>query len=166
MNNEPLKKMWRAMTSGALAALTMMAFVSPAMAEGNETIIIFTPGLFTTTTTGVVLTAVDGVSSTTSSTTDAIFDCDQAQVYMDANAVALSQEITMGGGQTVTDLAGMAGIEPGDRAAFAKMLRTQHASLVPLLEDEVSREDAEAFTRIISEAMKQDESLSKYLPAA
>ena len=77
------------------------------------------------------MTAVDGVSSTTSSTSDALFGCDQAQVYMDANAVALSQEITMGGGQTVTDLAGMAGIEPEDRAAFAKVLRAQHAALVP-----------------------------------
>ena len=65
--NDSLKKLRRAMTSGALALATMMVFVSPAMAEGNETIIIFTPGLFTTTTSGVVLTAVDGVSSTTSS---------------------------------------------------------------------------------------------------
>lgn len=164
--NDSLKKLRRAMTSGALALATMMVFVSPAMAEGNETIIIFTPGLFTTTTSGVVLTAVDGVSSTTSSTSDALFGCDQAQVYMDANAVALSQEITMGGGQTVTDLAGMAGIEPEDRAAFAKVLRAQHAALVPLLEDEVTREDAEAFTRIITDAMREDEQLAKYLPAA
>ena len=41
--NDSLKKLRRAMTSGALALATMMVFVSPAMAEGNETIIIFTP---------------------------------------------------------------------------------------------------------------------------
>lgn len=148
-----------------LSAVLFFSSLGTAHAEESTMIFIFTPGLTTTTTTGVALSAVDMVSSTTSSTSDSLFgDCAQAEVYINNNAHALEQDISMGAGESIADLGHMAGIHDADIKAFARLLRAHRAELLPLLGGE--RVDADAtreFAQIVEDAMKQDATLARYV---
>lgn len=149
----------------ALSAMLFFSSLGTAHAEESTMIFIFTPGLTTTTTTGVALSAVDMVSSTTSSTSDSLFgDCAQAEVYLNNNVHALEQDISMGAGESISDLGHMAGIRSADINAFAKLLRAHRSELLPLLGGE--RVDADAtreFAQLIEDAMKQDAELARYV---
>lgn len=154
------------LAAGLVLGAVMTLGASTAHADDrDDTIIIFTPGLMTTTTTGVVITVTDTISSTTSSTSEALFgDCEHAALYLEHNATALEQEIALGGGESVGDLAKMAGIAPKDEAAFAKLLRSQRRALTPLLTAEtIDGEVAAQFSAIVADAMRQDEQLARYV---
>lgn len=158
-------KRWVMSASMVMAGAAMV----PAQAYAEDVVIIFTPGLTTTTTTGVVITVSDGILSTTSSTSDTLFGSQaQLQLYLDENAVALSQSIAMGAGTAVTDLAHVAGVSPQDQAAFGRLLQQQRAALLPLLgpaDGEVTAQAARDFEALVVAALRADATLSKYAPS-
>jgi len=77
---------------------------------------------------------------------------------MEDNAVAMAHDITMGGGQTVEDLATMAGLEPEQHAAFARALRAERSQLVELLDPgAIDASKAEEFAARIKDALERSE---------
>ena len=98
-------------------------------------------------------------ATTTSDITDSILgDLYAVETYMEDNAVAMAHDITMGGGQTVEDLATMAGIEPAKHAAFARVLRAEREGLVELLEPgAIDADVAATFAARIEDALERSE---------
>lgn len=104
-------------------------------------------------------------TSTTSSSSMAVFaDADTTCQYMRHNAVALQQDMTLGGGRTMHDLAQLAGIAPEHRPAFARAVRRASPQLREILGDGGSFDRArlERFEQALRDAMRQDAALRQY----
>ncbi len=114
-----------------------------------------------------VLNPVLSVSSTTSDITDTVLgELVAVETYMEDNAVAMAHDITMGGGQTVEDLAAMCGLEESQHAAFAKALRADRAGLVELLDPGAIDADVAAkFASRIRAVLERDEEMKRVMDA-
>lgn len=123
----------------------VLAAASPAWAdhEGDgdsetTTVIIF-PGLLTSlTTTGLVVASspVITTSSTTSSTSDAIDGCGDGPAlaaYIEQNSTNMEQDIALGGGQTVADLAAMIQLPTESHRELGKALRRDKDAFTAVL---------------------------------
>ncbi len=152
-------------TLSALLALT--ALLTPALAladhESETTVTVYPLGpLLTTTTTtiGVIVAAsiVTSPFTTTSSTSRSLFGShDQTRDYLNENAVALQQDISMGGGAHIDDLATMAQLTPPQRAALGRLMRRHREPLQQLLASgRVDDEGAALFTTTLEAAMRED----------
>jgi hypothetical protein len=163
--------------AGVLTALGLvMGLASPAWADhedSEQTTIIFAPGLLltTTTTTGVVAASSPMIttSSTTSSTSDALdvngCRCRALSAYIDQNGAAMEQDIAMGGGQSVADLAALLALPDDARAAFGKALRRNKGAFTAILRAEgmTSQERGVAFARALRAAFEADKQLAALL---
>lgn len=165
--------------AGALAGLGLiLGLAAPAWADhedSEETTIIFAPGLLTstTTTTGLVVASspVITTSSTTSSTSDALdgdgccHRCHAMSTYIDQNGATMEQDIAMGGGQSVADLAAIIALPDDARAAFGKALRRNKGAFTAILRAEgmTSQERGVAFTRALRAAFEADKQLAALL---
>lgn len=93
--------------------------------------------LYSLSLTGVGLVAM-GLSAAVSTTVGvtAVKQVKQhkkrAMIFIKENATTLAQDVSLGGGRALTDLANIAGVEPGDHKAFARMARKRRGALVPL----------------------------------
>ena len=118
-----------------------------------------------TTTTGVVITVMDSTTSSTSSTRDILFgSVDHTTSYLANNSAAVDHGLAMGSGAALEDLAQMANIEERDQLAFYELLHAHREALSTLLNsDGFGQAQALAMTRIIADAMAQDERLSRYI---
>lgn len=77
--------------------------------------------------------------------------------YLRNNATALQQDIHMGAGNTITDLAQMFSVESKHKAAFGKLLRTNKSTLLSVLKSHnLTHKEAHTFTLTIIKAMKKD----------
>ena len=113
--------------------------------------------MFSTTTK-----ITDGISSTTNT---ALAPFSAAKLYISHNQVALKQDITLGAGQTVEDLARLCGLDPSHDARFGRALRAQRAALLPHLSaDEPSDQAILDFLRGVVHAMSHDRELRQLLP--
>lgn len=86
--------------------------------------------------------------------------------YLESNAVAVQDSLSTGSGDVVADLGAAFGLQDAARQqpAFASVLRAHHASLSPMLDDQViSEEELQAFIVTIYQGMLDHEVL---LPAA
>ena len=109
----------------------------------------------TTTTSGVLITV--GPILTTTLVASSGGKSAQMEQYMRHNATALQQDLNMGGGQTVKDLAQIFMVEPAQEQAFGHILRQHRASLVDLTQvDTLTQDRAGLFISTILGAMKQD----------
>jgi hypothetical protein len=118
-------------------------------------------GVLTTTIILIAapLTSILGGVSSTLGLTGSIFG--QVDQYIRDNAVALQQDLQVGGGDTVNDLAQMFSIPPEHHAMFGQILRQHRAQLVPLtanLNPDLDR--ARAFVTIVVEGMAATDELS------
>lgn len=109
----------------------------------------------TTTTTGIVLSV--GPFITTTTVAGAAGGSASMEKYLRHNAVALQQDVRLGAGDTVTDLAQLFAVEPQHKAAFGKMLKANKTSLMPLMHTKtLTQKKAGQFIQTILGAMKQD----------
>ena len=119
--------------------------------------------LTSSSTTAVALMYITSpflsTATTTSEITETILgDLYAVEAYMEDNAVAMAHDITMGGGQTVEDLATMAGVAPERHAAFARALRAEREGLVELLDPGAIDADAAAeFAARVEAALARSE---------
>lgn len=156
-----------------IATFTLLSLLpSAAMAEhepqGESTVMVITtaPSSTSSTSAVVLITATNPFfsSSTSSTTADTLFGSTQnTEQYMRANAVAMQEDIAVGGGRTIEDLASMCGLKPEDMSAFAKLLREQREPLIAMLEPSgLDATRAVQFAAHIEDAMRQDQRLLHY----
>jgi hypothetical protein len=144
----------------------VLAAASPAWADhesdgDSETTVIIFPGLVTSlTTTGLVVASspVITTSSTTSSTSDAIDGCGDGPAlaaYIEQNSVNMEQDIALGGGQTVTDLAAMIQLPAESHRELGKALRRDKDAFTAVLRADglSAQERARAFAAQLKVAL-------------
>lgn len=150
-----------------VAALALC--LSPALAHAqdsstsNDTAL---GGVVSTTTTIIAapLTTVGGIISTTTGLFSSALG--QLDGYIRDNAVALQQDLQVGGGHTADDLAQIFGVPAQHRAAFAQALRQRADKLVPLTRIEGrDMQRTTTFALIIIDAMRQDQRLAQHAPS-
>lgn len=95
---------------------------------------------------GVVLTVVVGGVTTAGSTSLGITIAQAHNMYnatrfVDKNAPALAQGITLGGGDVLTDFSRLAGVDVDNVKAFNKLTRKHRKALIPLLKDSSTHEE-------------------------
>lgn len=154
----------------ALALISLLPSVAMAdhEPEGGSTVMVISTAPSTTSSTSaiVLITATNPFfsSSTSSTTADTLFGSTQnTEQYMRANAVAMQEDIAVGGGRTIEDLASMCGLKPEDMSAFAKLLREQREPLIAMLEPSgLDATRAIKFAAHIEDAMRQDQRLLNY----
>ncbi|MEM1347771.1 MAG: DUF3015 family protein [Myxococcota bacterium] len=121
--------------------------------------------LTSTSTTSVLgMSFVSPISSSTSSTTETLFgSVDHTDRYLEHNSVALAHDITMGGGETLEDLAQLCGLHPTKHAAFASLVRRHRKELVRIMNGVPGDDRALAFAQLIEDAMAMDPALSAHV---
>lgn len=139
--------------AGLTVCLSATAFAQETKTSGNGG--LGSSSTSTTTTSGVLITV--GPILTTTLVSSSGGSSAQMEQYMRHNATALQQDLNVGGGQTVKDLAQIFMVEPAQEQAFGQMLRQHRASLVDLTQvDNLNQDRAGLFISTILGAMKQD----------
>lgn len=146
--------------------LALMLVPSSAFAQDIDWGQIVGLNLLTSTSTTSVMgmSVVSPITSTTSSMTETLFgSADHTDRYLEHNAVALAQDITMGGGQTIEDLAQLCGLEAEKHQAFAALVRRHRKELVQIMNGDPGSDRALAFSQLIEDAMSMDPALSAHV---
>lgn len=151
----------------ALGAIAVLLTGSLASAQDDRQVTVITtlPVFGLTTTTGVVMTVVDSTTSSTSTTRDILFGSTQHTTsYMANNANALTQDIVVGDGSSLKDLAQMAQIKAEDQGAFFAVLNNHSEDIIDLLaDDNFGEQQALEITNIITDAMRENDQLKHYI---
>lgn len=150
-----MKTMFRSLAVGALT----LCLASSAWAQDNNDDAVIagynSSSTSTTTSTGIAITV--GPILTTTMVAGSDGSNAKMEQYMRQNATALQQDINMGGGQAVADLAQMFQVDAAQHQAFGKMLRQHRGELLGLTNtDALNHERAGQFISAIIGAMKQD----------
>jgi hypothetical protein len=145
----------------------MALCLTPALlhAQQNKKTEAAAGGLVSTTILVVAapLTTVGGIISSTTGLFSSILG--QLDGYIRDNAVALQQDLQIGGGHTADDLAQIFGVPDQHRAAFGLALRQRADQLVPLTRIEGrDMQRTTTFALIIIDAMRQDHRLAPHAP--
>lgn len=112
--------------------------------------------MFSTTTK-----VTDSISSTTNKVLDPFVVTEQ---YVKNNQAALSQDIMLGGGSSIEDLAKLCGVPSQDLKPFAKALRTHRAQILGQINSEdLERAQVLGFVKEVARAMAADEQLRAHL---
>jgi hypothetical protein len=74
-----------------------------------------------------------------------------AALYVDENAGALAQDISVGGGASLREVATLYGLEVGDHAAFGRRVRSERRALLAAMR----QRDFEAFHRLLAGAAEE-----------
>ncbi len=83
-----------------------------------------------------------------------------ARVFLAANRVQLSQDLALGAGRSIEDLAGAAGIRAENLGRFGRALRAHRAELAAMVQVEpLTRDAALTLLRRVGEIAEQDERL-------
>lgn len=98
----------------------------------------------------------DGMSS---STRTVLAPVAATETYVNNNAIALQGDITVGGGQSVDDLAKMCSVPKANTKAFGKLLQRNRKVLVPMLSKKFDRATTVKFLKTIEQGMMQDKQL-------
>lgn len=160
-------RMTRASKVAMCAAALTMLVASPGFAQSEPTNgTPFYNDIFSlstsTTTTAVVVGAVILTVNLVNETSAAL------DVYLDDNAVAVQQDLHLGGGAATADLARIFGVPSPGHEAFAQLLFEARHELSPLCappsDDLASRERARAFAAHVFGAMAQHATLAGHLP--
>lgn len=120
--------------------------------------VVFVPGIFTTTTAswmpyllttgagGLTTTGILGVPMTTTRMLlPKGLAFGQMVAYLKVNHRALEEDLLIGGGSAVDDLAFLVEVAEEDRAGFGRRLREHREELLPYLHEDLDQDDARAF---------------------
>jgi hypothetical protein len=133
--------------------------------DGDGTVVVFFPGLLTTTTVGVAITIASSpgwmtLSTSTTSTDITDSSARHAEAYMRLNNAALRQGLALGGGEAIDDLAHIFRVPSEHRARFAKELRAHRSELLPLLElEKLDTDRAARFMETVGDTILADEEM-------
>jgi hypothetical protein len=163
------RKLTGVLTALALSMGFVMATANDAAAQttsdeeaaGAALVLTTTIGGITTTIGGIVLTVVL-VSKDDDDNKEAM------KVYIENNGLAMQQDITMGAGGTVDDLAEAFGVPESEHTAFGRALRARQADLVDLTDArEINEERAGEFIEQVNAAILSNDELARrmYEPA-
>jgi hypothetical protein len=154
----------RTLAAFCAAALTVCLSV-PAFAQGADSEFA-SPLSSTSTTTTTTAVVVGGIVLTVVLTTPEPDRKSALEDYMRHNAVALQQDITLGAGDTVDDLAVAFQIPDEDRNSFARLLRHHRKKLLPLTDPEsLDASRVRSFVGIIHRAMLEEPALREHAVA-
>lgn len=118
---------------------------------------------------------IDPMFSTTTKVTDTISSSTNrllapfamTEQYVRHNQVALQQDITVGAGQTINDLAALCGVSGDEVKPFGRALRAHRAAILKQINGQaLEREQIVAFIKEIARAMNSDEALRAHLSPA
>jgi hypothetical protein len=145
--------------SFVLVLLTCVALASPAAAQTDEEIAAGYSALSTTTTSGVV-TTVGGIILTV-----VLVSGNKKSAlkrYIRDNAVALKQDITLGGGATVADLGQIFGAPQDQLSGFGRALQARRSTLMELIgTTPIDDPRTDAFIETLWEAVAQNDDLAQ-----
>lgn len=145
----------RKMIATCAVASVMMLAAPPVSAQNNSGL-----GLATTTTTLGAVTLVGGGIALTIVLATNSGDSSSKKEFIRQNAVALQQDLTVGGGDSVRDLAAAFQVEQGDYDKFARMVHDRRDDLVPLTQvDKLDSTRADEFFRTIAKGMQTNPDL-------
>lgn len=133
--------------TAALICAGIMGAAQPASAQDNSfrDLIAANSGFITTI---LLLTSASTVTYITQGLTDRLMDkaFSDTQRYMNNNTAALGQDISLGAGDTLDDLATIYDLPEADRRAFFERVHAQRHTLMPLVnQPKISREHARQF---------------------
>jgi hypothetical protein len=133
--------------TAAMLCVGIVGAAQPASAQDNSVrdLIAANSGFLTTI---LLLTSASTVTYITQGLTDRLMDkaFSDTQRYMNNNAAALGQDISLGAGDTLDDLATIYDLPEADRPAFFERIHTQRHTLMPLVnKTNISREHARQF---------------------
>ena len=84
------------------------------------------------------------------------------QEYLQENQRQVAQDMSVGAGQTVDELAGFFGVSEHNHDAFARIIRDEYTRLAPTFTgEEVTLEGAGVFISVVTDAMMQDDELGQ-----
>lgn len=108
------------------------------------------------------------VTDTISSSTNKLLDpFTMTEQYVRHNQVALQQDITVGAGQTVEDLAALCGVSGDEVKPFGRALRAHRAAILAQINgQDLEREQIVAFVKELARAMNTDDALRAHLSPA
>lgn len=110
----------------------------------------------TTTTTAVAITV--GPIVTTTMVAGGGKSSAKMEAYLRNNATALQQDVRLGAGQTVADLAQIFQVSDQNQAAFGKIIRAHRAELASLAQvSKLNTTRTNAFVKTIFTAMQKDQ---------
>jgi hypothetical protein len=144
-------------TRSLVFALFLSMIPSVAVAQTTEEGESFLGGALSTTLLFIFspLTTTGGIISSTTGLFSSVLG--QLDHYIRENAVALQQDLRVGGGHSVDDLAQMFGVPEERRAAFAYGLRRHDDELVSLTRIEgANMERTRRFAFIVIDVMTAD----------
>lgn len=115
-----------------------------------------------TTTTGITTTVAGGVALTVLLLDSG--DSASKETYIRQNALALQQDITVGSGESIEDLAAAFRVSEEHLPAFASAIRSHREQLVPLTHvEKLDAKRAEQFFAIVARAMREKPALRREL---
>ncbi len=145
-----------------LLAATSVRAQSDIETDGGSSSGTASGGVVTTVTTLGAITTVGGGIALTLLISDSSSDSKEA--YIRQNALALQQDLTLGGGQAVDDLAAAFRIDERNLERFGRMLRHRRDELLPLTDIErLDERRADRFFGLIANGMQQDPRLRREL---
>lgn len=137
------------------AMASMMLLAAPPVSAQNNGGGGGALGLGTTTTTLGAITLVGGGIALTIVLASNSGSSSSKKEFIRQNAQALQQDLTVGGGESVQDLAAAFQVEQQDYDTFARMLHERRNELVPLTKvDKLDSERADAFFRKVAQGMQ------------
>lgn len=143
--------------TAALVACSILA--TPAFAQATDEEVAAGVTYLTSTSTSGLTTTVGGIILTV-----VLVNSGKKKAlkwYIRDNAVALKQDVTMGGGATVADVAHLFGAPPEHLETFARALRSRRQQLVALVgTTPIDDERTEEFMETVWEAVADDEALA------
>lgn len=138
------------MSGSAFAANNDVTCVGDNCEEAAMLALTTTTGPTTTVAAGVAITVVLMMGGGSASN----------EAYIRQNAVALQQDMTIGAGESIDDLAAAFQVSEDNIPAFAAALHAKRAELLPLTDvGELDEARANAFFEIIANTMNQTPAL-------
>lgn len=140
---------------GTLVAATLSLAAAPASAQASGGGLFAFLAVAPYTSAGIGVTTLGGAITGVVLTVNSADDESKASYIFD-NATALKQDLTLGHGAAVRDLAEVFQVEPSDYGAFADMVHERRDKLVPLTDREkLTEQRASMFFRTIAKGMRE-----------
>jgi len=150
--------------AAACLVVVSVALATPAAAQSEDeqagifaaTAAAFGISPLTSATSTIGTTVGGGVTLLIVLVNEASDDSSWRLEYIRKNAIALQHDLTVGGGESIDDLAVALRVDRADRGAFARMLHERRRELVPLTD--LKRLDAERADRFFRTLLRGMES--------
>ncbi|MGM0556555.1 MAG: DUF3015 family protein [Myxococcota bacterium] len=163
--NPPTRAVTRIIVVAALSLAFVVATTTNAAAQSSTSDEeAAAAGLLLTTTIGGITTTIGGVVLTVVLVSKDDDNKEAMKLYIQNNGIAMQQDLTMGGGETVDDLAEAFGVSESKHEAFGRALRERREALVDLADARsVDEERAGRFIEEVNAAILADEQLARHL---